>query len=273
MKPGEPASKNALRDPRRGKLLKVLGRSMTSPMHLGVVAAAAGSSVWFHLWPLAALGGVAYAALVASDLTSADFWKRALAAKEEDAKPEGDGAVRDPTLRALAAQIRKARTELDAVVAENGRIAVQLVSVLAAASALDERADAVIKSADQLTAFLWRTDPEAIRREIAGLEERVTRAKDEGTRDQYLRTIATREEQLRAVLDIGAAVERAHANLMRINATYEGIAARVVRLSALDGGDMSSEFGDMNAELEDVNRDLESYEEVLRQLQPTGALS
>jgi hypothetical protein len=255
-------------------LIKVLGRSMSSPIHLAVAASAAGSSLWFHLWPLAALGGMAYAALVASDVASPEFWKRTFGeTKPERTPPRGLESIRDAELRRMAAEIRRARHDLDTIVRENAQIAVQVVSVLGSVAVLDDRADAVVRNADLLASFLGRTNTDAICEEIADLRARASTTRDAMTREQYERAAATREEQLKAVSDIAAALERAQANLKRIIATFEGISARVIRMSTMDSADTTNVFGDMNTELEEVNRDLASFEEVLRQLQPTGALS
>src|SRR5262245_57436845 len=103
---------------------------MSSPLHVAVAAGAAGSSLWFQVWPIAALGAVAYTALVASDLASPEFWKRTFdASKQKPATPSGLDEIKDPALRRMAADVRRARHDLDTVVKENAEVAAQVVSV------------------------------------------------------------------------------------------------------------------------------------------------
>lgn len=252
------------------KLRTVLTRSLTSPLHIAVAVAGTASSVAFQLWPLAALGGLGYAALVAWDLFNPEFWKQATAGETRSSTANlAVDEIRDPNLRSSAVAVIKARAELQATLAANPQIAAQVISVVSGADLLYDHARNLTHNADRLAAYLDRTDVAAIRRELDGLRLRARQTSDLGSREQYERTIATREEQLSAIADIQAALERAHASMTRILATLEGLSARVVRMSAMDDAAVTSSSNDMNGELEEMNRELESFEEVLRHLQPT----
>jgi hypothetical protein len=249
----------------------VMGRSLSNPLHLTIAAGSAGASlVWG--WPLAALGGATFAALVAWDLVSPEFWKKTML--EAAPKPAADWpleTLRDASLRELCADVRRARGELAEVARSHPDAARLLASVLASVDLLHGRMRGVAERADQLADYLRRTDVASIQAELEQLALRVERAQKEETRAQYLQTIDARKEQLGAVRDIAAALERAHAQLLRLRATFEGLAARVVRLSALGTSALDEATSGMNAELDEVYNDLEAFEEVLCGLEPQGA--
>jgi hypothetical protein len=250
---------------------RVIARSVVSPLNLSIAGAAAASAALLHSWPLVALGGAAYAALVAWDLVSPDFWRkvivppengRTIATRFPDPKKIGD-----PALRQTAQAVLLARAELDRQVAEaSGDVAEQLASVAVSIDELEGRAASLIRGGDQLIRYLSRSDLEGVRREIARLRGRASQTQDAETRDQYELTVKAREEQLTALTDIAGAVERVYANLSRIVATLEGLSAKVVRMGAMDAQAMDNLSGDMNAELERMNREIDTFEETLRHL-------
>lgn len=256
---------------------RVAVRSFASPLNLSVVGAAAASAVALHSWPLVALGSAAYAALVAWDLVSPDFWRKAL----QDA-PSGSRAisgksldpkkVRDPGLRQTATRVLAARSELDRLVTEaSGDVAVQLAGTTVAIDELEDRAASLITVGDQLVAYLGRKDLDTMRKEIDALRARAQWTSDAEAKDQYERTVKAREEQLTALTDIAGAVERVYANLSRIVATVEGLSTKVVRMGAMDAQAMDNLSGDMNAELERMNLEITTFEETLKHLVATEA--
>jgi len=250
---------------------RVIARSVASPLNLSVAGAAAASAALLHSWPLVALGGAAYAALVAWDLVSPDFWRKVIVPQENGrpapTKFPDPKKIGDPGLRQTAHAVLLARAELDRLVAEaSGDVAIQLAGVAVSIDELEGRAASLIRGGDQLIRYLSRSDLEGVRREIARLRSRASQTSDAETRDQYERTVKAREEQLTALTDIAGAVERVYANLSRIVATLEGLSAKVVRMGAMDAQAMDNLSGDMNAELERMNREIDTFEETLRQL-------
>jgi len=72
---------------------KVLGRAAMGPLNLSVLGAAAVGAIALASWPIGALGGAAYVALVASDLSSAEFIGRALFGRVRPAKLPAPDAI------------------------------------------------------------------------------------------------------------------------------------------------------------------------------------
>jgi len=252
---------------------RVALRSVGSPLNLTIAGAAAAGAAALHSWPLAALGGAAYAALVAWDLVSPDFWRKALslnAASKGGVKFPSPNKLADPALRQTAAVVLAARIKLDTLVSEaSGDVAVQLAGVKVSIDELEERAASLLRNGDQLVRYLGQSDADSVRREIERLRARAAQTEDAEAKDQYERSVKAREEQLAAITDIAGAVERVYANLSRIVATLEGLSAKVERMGAMDAQAMDNLSGDMNAELERMNREIDTFEQTLRQLVAT----
>jgi hypothetical protein len=248
---------------------RIVVRSATSPLNLSIVGAAAAGSIALHSWPLIALGGAAYAALVAWDLVSPDFWRKTFV-------PERSGTgsqfpdpkkIRDPSLRQTAEIVRAARASLDRLLDEaTGDVAVQLAGTKVSIDELEGRAASLIRMGDQLVRYLGQSDVEGVRREIERLRARGAQTADPQAKEQYEQSVKAREQQLAVLTDISGAVERVYANLSRIVATLEGLSARVVRMGAMDAQAMDNLSGDINAELERMNRDIDTFEQTLRHL-------
>jgi hypothetical protein len=265
---------NQGREVRAPLFRRVVARSIASPLNLSIAGAAVAGAAALHSWPLGALGGAAYAALVAWDLVSPDFWRKAVsaetAAQKNTPKIPNPNKIGDLGLRQTAAVILAARTKLHALLDEaTGDVAVQLAGARVAIDELEGRAAALLKSGDQLIRYLAQSDADGVRREIERLRARAAQTSDAEARDQYERSVKAREEQLAVVTDIASAVERVYANLSRIVATLEGLSAKVVRMGAMDAQAMDNLSGDMNAELERVNREIDTFEQTLRHLVAT----
>jgi hypothetical protein len=249
---------------------RVVLRSIAGPINLSVAGAAAAGAVVMHSWPLLALGGAAYAALVAWDLVSPEFWRKALGAPQAG-RPSAEfpdpKKIRDAGLKQTALLVRSATAQLDQLVAEaSGDVAVQLAGLRVSIDELEARAARLIRSGDELIRYLVQSDAGAVRVEIDRLRARAAQTADAEARDQYQRSIQAREEQLAALTDIAGAVERVYANLSRIVATLEGLSAKIVRMGAMDAQAMDNLSGDMNAELERMNREIDTFEQTLRHL-------
>ncbi len=124
----------------------------------------------------------------------------------------------------------------------------------------------LVRSGRDLARYLGQTDRSEVRSEMERMRARADTATDASAREQYLQTIAARAEQLKALDDLAAALERVHVNLARIEATLEGLAAKVVRMAAMDAQAMDDLSGDVNSELERLNMDIKTFEETLGNL-------
>ncbi|NJM91039.1 MAG: hypothetical protein HC863_01865 [Myxococcales bacterium] len=69
-----------------------------------------------------------------------------------------------------------------------------------------------------------------------------------------------------ALVDIGNARERIHANLARIHATLCGVPPKIVRMRALDDRATDAFTGDFDQELVRMNSDLRAFEQTLESL-------
>jgi hypothetical protein len=244
---------------------RVVARSVTSTLNLVVAGSAAVGAAALHSLPILALGGVAYAALVAWDLASPAFWKKANKPKEEE-MPEAS-ELTDQGLREVVRALEKGREKLDAVLGETpDEVKGHLGGVMSSMSEMEAGATRLVKRAEDLTKYLATTDPVPVRAEIQNLIIRAQTARDGDTRKQYESARTLREDQLRALDDIAAARDRVMANLARMVATMEGLPPKLVRMRALDAQAIDALSGTMNDELERVNDDMKAFEETLKSL-------
>jgi hypothetical protein len=245
-------------------------KALLGPVNLSVAGAAAVGAAALGSLPLLALGGAAYAALVAWDLSSPSFWRKVVAA-------DGAGAGRrelprprevfDAETRAALERVHGARASIAAAVAEApGPLAESLASLLHTLDELDQRVGRLVARSDELSRYLARADELALHAEIGDLADRARRAPDAEARRHYEEARAAREEQLRTLADIAAARERLVANLTQIVATLEGVPARLMKMRALDAQAADDLSGDVGRELTEMNVGLQAFEETLRSL-------
>ncbi|XYH97407.1 PspA/IM30 family protein [Sorangium sp. So ce1128] len=249
----------------RAPIGRILGKAATGTINLAVAGGAAVGAAALHSWPVLALGGVAYAALVAWDMASPRFWKQALAAPPAEL-PDPDKLLDQSTRDAVRA-ILSARKELAAVLEETSdEVKGHLGMTLSSITELEQRSARLISRAEELARYLAKVSAEPVRQEIARLDEKARAARDPAARREYESARVTREEQLKALDDIAGARERVVANLSRIVATLEGLPAKIVRMRALDAQAMDQLSGSMHDELEHMNGELKAFEETLKTL-------
>jgi hypothetical protein len=259
---------------------RVVARAVANPLNLGVAGAGAVAAWLVGAWPLAALGGAAYVAMVAMDLTSPTFWRRAMGsgAAAPAAQPMGvtpraldPAALSDPAVRDAAGLVRRAEDELRRVLSDaQGDVAVQVATLQGSVEELTRRADRLARSGEEISRHLAREDPSALRREIERLEGRAGSAPDDAARRQWSEAAAARRDHLQVLADLGAAQERILASLSRIAAALDGLSAKVVRMAALDAQALSDLSGDMNSELARINSEVNAFEETLQPLVAAG---
>lgn len=246
---------------------KVIGHAAAGPLNVAVLGGAAIAAFALASWPIAAIGGVAYAALVASDVSSLEFRRRVLLGKEPTRRLPKPAAFADPAVAAAAAKIAAARAEVDGVVrATPERVRRVIAGALASIDELEGHGARLAQRADEVSRYLDTVDAPAIEREAGELAARAERATDPGAREGYRGAAMAAHERLAAVRDIAAARERTLAHLARIAATLAGVPAKVVRLRALDDQASDALSGDVGAELDRMNVDLRAFEETLEAL-------
>jgi hypothetical protein len=247
---------------------KVLARSAMSAVNLVVAGSAAVGAAALHSAPILALGGVAYVALVAWDMVSPAFWKKASA--PAPAELPAPGKLADEALAEVVRSLVAGRARLAEVLEETPEeVKGHLGGVIRATGEMEESASRLVKRADDLSRYLGTADAAAVRREIEKLEGKARGARDGETRAQYEGARAIREEQLRALDDIHGARERAMANLARMVATLEGLPPKIMRMRALDAQAMDALSGTMEGEIERIQGDMLAFEETLQSLGET----
>jgi hypothetical protein len=246
---------------------KVIGRAAAGPLNLSVLGGAVLGAVALASWPIAAIGGAAYAALVASDVSSPDFRRRVLSGKKPVTKLPRPESLRDPAVVAVVTKIAGARAEVDKVVRDTpDRVQRMIGSTLASIDELEGHGARLALRADEVSAYLATVNVDEIEREVRELTDRAAGTRDQGARNGYQAAADAATERLTAVRDIASARERTLAHLARVAATLAGVPAKLMRLRALDDQASDALTGDVGAELDRMNVDLRAFEETLESL-------
>ena len=252
---------------KRSGVGKVMGRAAAGPLNLSVLGGAVVGAVALMSWPIAAIGGVAYAALVASDVSNPEFRKKVLFGRAAPAKLPKPDTIKDEQVRAAVLEIAKARTEIDAVVkATPERVQRNVRSAIASLDELESHGAALALRADELAVYLASVDTGAAIAEAAQHEKRARAATDPGVRESYEAAAVASNERRQALADIQVALDRTLANLAKIASTFKSIPSKLVRLRALDDQASDALTGDVGAELERMNVDLRSFEQTLESI-------
>jgi hypothetical protein len=255
------------------KFSKVLGKAASSWTSIGVAGTALVTAAALGSWPILAIGGAAYAALVSWDLASPDFWKKALGGAAPDAaRLPAPAKVRDPALRRAVEGLLAGRAELGRVLAETpDDIKANLAGATAQIAELERHAAMLVARGEGLARYLATVDAAAARRELADVEAHIAAARDGAARAQYQTARTARVEQLQALGDVDAAMDRIRAQLSTIVATVEGLAPKIVRMRALDAQAMDELSGSVTEELAHMNNEVRVFEETLKSLAEVSA--
>jgi hypothetical protein len=252
---------------KRTGVAKVVSRSATSPLNLTVMGAAAVGAVALMSWPIAALGGVAYAALVASDVANPAFRKKALrrgGGGEALPRPKD---LEDPALRELLVQVLEARKDIAATLAETPeRVRRNLATTIDSLEELAGHAAVLLQRARDLSAYLERVDFDGAKQEAGALRRRASTAGDADESREYQLAATAAAERVTALEDIEKGRARTLANLTRIVATLRSVPPKIVRMRALDDRASDALTGDFDRELGRLNTDLRAFEQTLASL-------
>ncbi len=244
-----------------------MGRAAAGPLNLSVLGGAVLGAFALASWPIAAIGGVAYAALVASDISNPDFRKKILFGRGAPAKLPKPESLKDSNVRAVVESILAARLEIDAVVkATPERVQRNVRTAIAALDELESHGAALARRAEEVAMYLATVDVSAVIGEIAQHTKRARAATDPGVKQDYEAAANAGEERRKAIADISVAQERTLANLAKIASTFKSIPSKLVRLRALDDQASDALTGDVGSELERMNVDLRSFEQTLESI-------
>jgi hypothetical protein len=244
-----------------------LRKAALGPVNLSVVAAGVVGAAALASWPLLVLGGVAYAAMVAWDLSSQSFWNRVLNPPAPRPHLPPARELTDPETREIVARVHAARGEIARTAGQSAESVIEpLRPSLAALDEVDARVARLALRSEELSRYLGEHDAGALTADAAEQRARAQRTGDAATRRSYEEAAAAREEQVRTLGEIAAARERVVADLGRIAATLEGVPGRLVRLGAADADAADRITDDVGRELAQMNAELGAYEETLASL-------
>lgn len=245
---------------------KVVAKSATSVLNLGVFGAAAAGAVALASWPIAALGGVAYAALVASDVANPEFRRRALRRSSTYALPKPKDLT-DLALREVVVELAAARADISGALRETpARVQRNLATTIDSIEELEGHAAMLVLRARDLGLYLERVDVAQARLEADKLRRRAAQSSDADASREYELAAAAAAERATALADIAAGRERILANLARIIATLRAVPPKIVRMRTLDDRATDSLTGDFDRELSRLNTDLRAFEQTLEAL-------
>lgn len=245
---------------------KVVTRSATSPLNLSVIGAATVGAVALMSWPIAALGGVAYAALVASDVANPEFRRKALRRGGQAQLPRPKD-VADLELRGFVEQIVLAREDITTTLAETPpRVRKHLATTVDSLEELQSHAAMLVARAADLGAYLERASRDRAHEEATKLRRRADTARDPDEARDYGLAAAAAAEHVNALDDIEKGRARILANLTRIVATLRSVPPKIVRVRTLDDRASDQITGDFDRELGRMNTDLRAFEQTLESL-------
>ena len=246
----------------QGVLQAATGRINLAALGVGAVSAAALQS-----WSALALGGAAYLALAAWDLTTESFWKRVIEGRAERESLPALRDVKDAEVRASVQRIQAARKSIDRALAEApDEVSLQVRASLGGLEELDARAARLVELAEGLARHLASVDEVALREEARQLHEKSAAATDAESRTLYEEASQARQQQIAGMEDVRRARERLLANLARIVSNLEGVPTRVVRMRVLDAEGTSGSSDEIGWEIGRINGELAALEQTLEVL-------
>ena len=242
---------------------KRIVRATTGVTNLVVVGAAAVGAAALQSWPILALGGAAYAAMVAWDMATG----KARKAPASGAAPSlGDvDDYGDAQTKAAVRSILAAKLEIEKVLGETGEdVQTHLALALASATELEDRAANLAHRAEDVARYLRTTDVRVVQADVDTLARRVHDTRDPEARAQLESAHQARREHLEVLRDLFSTKERIDATLLSIASTLEALPAKIVRMRALDAQATDKLSGDVKEELDRMNSEIRTFEETLK---------
>ncbi|HEY0190339.1 MAG TPA: hypothetical protein VGC42_04405 [Kofleriaceae bacterium] len=260
------AKPGATRD--RPRVGLVVRRSTTSPINLGVAAAGATLAIGLGSLPLAALGALAYAALVAYDTFSPAFWTKvyALPAPAAVVFP-APAQIVDAVLQRATGELLAGKRALDQALRDSPSSVLDALSTtLSSLQALERHAVRLIQRGEDIARHLRASDAGALRADVRALAQRAAATQDATARQRFQDAGAAREDELRTLGELRGAKDQIDAHLLHLTAVLAGLPTKVVHMRALDGQAADQFSGDVNAELAAVASELEMSEQMMKSL-------
>jgi len=226
----------------------------------GLVAAA------LHSLPVAALGAVAYFALVAWDSMNPEFQARV----RKKYAPPGPNIeqllqARDARVKRFASALletRSARARAFEDAPQSARSFLE--AALGQVPQLEAHAQVLLERLEALRSYLAEGSPAAIRTDLEGLEARRAQTGDAETREQLAAAIEAKQGQVRTLEELERTCERIDSNLTNVVTVLEGVPARLHQLRALDEQNRASYQQDVSGDLARLDAELAAFEETLK---------
>ncbi|HYG69911.1 MAG TPA: hypothetical protein VD838_19700 [Anaeromyxobacteraceae bacterium] len=240
---------------------------LVRPLNVAIAGGGLAGAAALDAPAVGVLGVGVYALLVARDLFSPAYWRNALTASPGPVALPSPRRIRDARLRDATEAVVRARLELDRVTATaSPDVAAHVNGMARAVDELTARASRLVATGESISRVLAHRNPKALHREVDRLRGRLAQARDPATAEGWRQALAGREEHLQVALELQSGLERIEANLVRIAAALDALAAKVVRMGALDAEAMGNLSGDMTTELSRLSTDVNAFEETLRHL-------
>jgi hypothetical protein len=247
-------------------------RATTGMANIVVVGTAAVGAAALQSWPILALGGVAYGAMVAWELVSGPKKKVGTPGVPPPELDDDLASYEDPQTQAAVRAILAAKKQIDKTLDETPvDVQEHLFLALASVKELEERAASLARRAEDVAQYLKTTDVRVVQADVQALEKRVASATDPEAKVQYQSAYAARREHLDVLKDLWTAKERIAATLLSIAATLEGLPAKIVRMRALDAQATDQLSGDVKEELDRMNTEIRTFEDTLKTLAEVAA--
>jgi hypothetical protein len=249
---------------------KRIVRATTGVTNLVVVGTAAVGAAALQSWPILALGGAAYAAMVAWDMVTGKPKKTEEAGAPPKLRDVDD--YEDPATQAAVRAILAAKLEIDKVLCETGEdVQAHLALALASVTELEERAARLARRAEDVAKYLRTTDARVVQADVEALVRRAQATQDPEARAQLESAFQARREHLEVLRDLWKTRERIDATLLSIASTLEGLPAKIVRMRALDAQATDQLSGDVKEELDRMNTEIRTFEETLKSVAEVAA--
>jgi len=271
-------------DGRMAPLKRALWASATQKLHLGVLVLGVGLYAATQAFELGGqvlpsltllLGALAYAALVALDVSDPEFIRKhgeRLRVESEAALPALEAAaLLDPGIREQFKRILLAFQRCRVIYESSGEgLRASLDEGLVRSEKLVTVAGRAAKRGDAITRHLGSATPEGLTHDAARLRALSERTADQTARDGFLQAAAAKEKELETYRQLEGLRDRIHAQLTLIEASLDGFSAKLVKLEASDLTEALSVNESLEENLRTMTSDVEllesTYEETMQEL-------
>ncbi len=265
-------------------LRKALLASATRRLHLGVVGAAVIIATLASALELGGhtlsvvtlgLGMLAYAAMVALDITNPDFIRRANSrVRVDDADAVAwlnPKTLRDPEIREVYTSILAAMEECRKVYAGTSQsLRSSLEDGLRRSEELVVVAGRAAKRSDAIRRHLDNDTPASLNSDLTRLRALADRTKDETARKSFLLAADAKAKELETYQQLQDLRDRIHAQLKLIETSLDGLSAKLVKLEASDLAEAISINDSISENVQTMTSDVEilesTYEETMQEL-------